>query len=100
MTCSATVTILTEAEVRERLARLKGWSLSENCIEKKYQFKDFLRAMSFLNAVAFVAESMNHHPDINVHYNQVTLRNWTHAAGGITHYDFVLAERIDAITDV
>jgi len=100
MTSSAAATILTEDEIRERLSRLNGWSLSEDCIEKSYQFMNFLRAMSFLNAVAFISESMNHHPDINVHYNRVTLRNWTHAAGGITQYDFALAERIDAVTDL
>jgi len=99
MTCTTAVTVLTEDEIRERLARINGWSLSGNCIEKRYKFNNFLRAMSFLNAVAFVAESMNHHPDINLHYNEVTLRNWTHTAGGVTQYDFALAERIDAFTE-
>ena len=99
MTCSAATPLLTEAQIRERLTELRGWSHGENWIEKKYQFKNFLRAMSFVNAVAYVAESMNHHPEIIIHYNEVTLRNWTHAAAGITEYDFVLAERIDSLIE-
>src|SRR5262249_38684966 len=80
-----------------RLRSLEGWSRGEGWIEKTFTFKNFLRAMSFVNAAAFVAESMNHHPDILVHYNSVTLRNWTHSAGGVTEFDFKLAEGIEAL---
>ena len=97
MSCSATTPKLSEEEIEERLSRLAGWTRTEHWIEKKYEFKNFLRAMSFVNAVAYIAESMTHHPDIMVHYNEVTLRNWTHTAAGITEQDFVLAEMIDAI---
>lgn len=99
MTCTAATPRLTEEEIEDRFRLLAGWSRGENWIEKKYEFKNFLRAIAFVNAIAYVAESMNHHPDIMVRYNQVTLRNWTHAAGGITEYDFALAERIDAIAE-
>jgi 4a-hydroxytetrahydrobiopterin dehydratase len=91
---------LSEEEVEKNIARLTGWSRSENWIEKKYVFKNFLRAMSFVNAVAYVAESINHHPDIIVHYNEVTLRNWTHVSNGITERDFTLAEKIDAMLNL
>lgn len=99
MTCSAATPKLTEEEISEELSRLSGWSLGENSIEKKYEFKNFLRAMLFVNAVAYVAESLSHHPDIIIHYNSVTVRNWTHAAGGVTEYDFALAVKIDALTE-
>ena len=99
MTCSATTPRLTDQEIGERLTRLGGWLRADNWIEKKYEFKSFIRAMAFVNAVAYVAESTNHHPEIIIHYNQVTLRNWTHAAGGITEYDFALAEKIDALVE-
>jgi len=89
---------LSEEEVNNNLARLRGWSRGESWIEKKYRFKNFLRAMSFVNAVAYVAESIDHHPDIIIHYNEVTLRNWTHVANGITRRDFALAEKIDAMS--
>jgi 4a-hydroxytetrahydrobiopterin dehydratase len=88
---------LNEEEVDERLAGLRGWSKGENWIEKRYRFKNFLRAMSFVNAVAYVAESVNHHPDIIIHFNEVTLRNWTHVADAVTERDFALAAKIDAL---
>jgi 4a-hydroxytetrahydrobiopterin dehydratase len=88
---------LSEEEINKNLARLAGWSLGDNCIEKKFAFKNFVRAMLFVNAVAYVAESINHHPDIIIHYNEVTLRNWTHVANGITERDFALAERVEAM---
>lgn len=90
---------MAEEEIEERLTRLIGWSRLESWIEKKYVFRSFLRAMLFVNAVAYIAESMNHHPDIMVHYNEVTLRNWTHAAGGITEIDFALASKLDAFIE-
>jgi 4a-hydroxytetrahydrobiopterin dehydratase len=88
---------LGEEEISRNLARIAGWSRGENCIEKKYVFKNFLRAMLFVNAVAYVAESINHHPDIIIHYNEVTLHSWTHVAGGVTESDFALAEKINAM---
>ncbi|HEX8185191.1 MAG TPA: 4a-hydroxytetrahydrobiopterin dehydratase [Blastocatellia bacterium] len=88
---------LSDEEIDKGIARLAGWSRGDNCIEKRYVFKNFLRAMSFVNAVAYLAESINHHPDIIIHYNEVTLRNWTHVANGITARDFTLAEKIDAM---
>lgn len=99
MICDSNAAVLRPDEIRERLSRLKGWSLGENWIEKTYRFKNFLRAMSFVNAVAYAAESVNHHPDLMIHYNKVTVRNWTHVAGGLTEYDFLLAEKIDELAE-
>ena len=90
---------LNDEEINERLAELRGWSKGENWIEKKYRFKNFLRAMFFVNAVAYLAESVNHHPDIIIHYNEVMLHNWTHDANAVTERDFALAEKIDAFVD-
>jgi|ERR1700730_9687210 len=99
MTCTAATPKLSEEEICERLLRLDGWSKADLWIEKSFPFKNFLRAMSFVNAVAYLAESVNHHPDIVIHYNEVTLRNWTHAVGGVTAHDFLLAERIDGLAE-
>jgi 4a-hydroxytetrahydrobiopterin dehydratase len=88
---------LTDEEIEENLKRLDGWSRGENYIEKSYTFKNFLRAMWFVNAVGYAAESLNHHPDFFIHYNEVTLRNWTHVADGLTELDFTLAETIDRL---
>ncbi len=86
---------LTEEQIAEHLKSLAGWSFAGNAIERHFDFKNFLRAMWFVNAVGYIAEAMNHHPDITIHYNQVTLRIWTHDTGGLTERDFRLAQNID-----
>ena len=88
---------LTEEQIEERLCSRESWSLIGNAIERTFVFKNFLRAMWFVNAVGYIAESMNHHPDFFIHYNRVTLKLWTHDAGGLTERDFLLAEKIDAM---
>ena len=70
MACSANIPKLTEDQIQERLSRLGGWSRGEDWIQKKYEFKNFLRAMFFVNAVAYLAESLDHHPDILINYNE------------------------------
>jgi len=70
-----------------------GWSEVDNALEREFRFADFRGAMDFVNRVAEVAEGENHHPDIAVNYNRVTLRWSTHSAGGITDRDRELAER-------
>ena len=70
-----------------------GWSENDDALEREFRFADFRAAMDFVNRVAEVAEDANHHPDIAISYNRVTLRWWTHTAGGITDRDRELAER-------
>jgi len=87
---------LTAGEVKSRLHdRAPEWSESGGKIQRTYQFEDFVRAMRFVNAVADAAEEMQHHPDILVRWNKVTLSVMTHDAGGITDKDFRLAARAD-----
>ena len=97
MTCDSTAPVLTDDEITDRLAALPGWSHNKKWIAKTYRFKNFLRAMSFVNAVAFLAESVNHHPDLLIHYGEVTVRNWTYVTGGVTEHDFSLASKIDRL---
>ena len=87
--------LLTSEEVARRLPALAGWLLKGKTIEKKFRFADFREAMAFVNRVADLAEVENHHPDILIHYREVTLVVWTHAAGGLTEHDFKLAADID-----
>ena len=74
----------------------EGWNEVDNALEREFRFADFRAAMDFVNRVAELAESENHHPDIAISYNKVTLRWWTHTAGGITDRDRELAERSGA----
>lgn len=75
---------------------LSGWELENGEITKQYKFKDFLEAMAFVKKVARLAEAADHHPDILIQYNKVTLTLSTHSAGGLTEKDFVLAGKIDS----
>jgi 4a-hydroxytetrahydrobiopterin dehydratase len=72
-----------------------GWSEIGDALEREFRFEDFRAAIEFVNRVAEVAEHANHHPDIAISYNRVTLRWWTHTAGGVTDRDRELAERCD-----
>ena len=76
----------------------QGWRQVDDKLEREFTFDDFRQAVAFVNRVADLAESENHHPDIEVHYNRVVLRWWTHTAGGVTDRDRELAERSAALT--
>jgi len=88
-------------EIVASLARMEGWSLSgdgaEVAIEKTYPFADFHETMAFVNTVAFVAHTQDHHPDLLVSARQCTVRWRTHEAGGISRRDLDCAARIDAL---
>jgi 4a-hydroxytetrahydrobiopterin dehydratase len=88
---------MSEAEVKEGLRTLPEWSESAGAINRTFQFKDFVEAMKFVNAVAMAAEADAHHPDILVRWNKVTLSLSTHDASGITCRDFALAAKVDGL---
>src|SRR3989344_3754785 len=96
--CEAGAEPFTEKQAKDYLAEMNDWTLDENYkkISKEYKFKDFIGAMNFVQKVADLAESEGHHPDIHIHYNRVMLDLWTHAIGGLSENDFILAAKIDA----
>jgi 4a-hydroxytetrahydrobiopterin dehydratase len=73
------------------------WTEVDDALERTFEFANFVEALAFVNRVGELAEAENHHPDIAVHYNRVTLRWWTHTAGGITDRDRDLAEKTSAL---
>jgi 4a-hydroxytetrahydrobiopterin dehydratase len=73
------------------------WSEVDGALERTFQFGDFVAALAFVNRVGELAEAENHHPDIAIHYNRVTLRWWTHTAGGITDRDRDLAKKTSGL---
>jgi 4a-hydroxytetrahydrobiopterin dehydratase len=88
------------ARAGELLAEIPGWTLSGERLRRAFRFRDFRAAMRFVNAVAELAEAEGHHPDIAIHdWNRVDLSTWTHAIGGLSENDFVLAAKIDRIPD-
>ena len=88
--------VLSESEVRDGVAGLAGWELRDGRLRKQFIFRTFLRALVFVNSVAYLAESAGHHPDITINYNKVTLRLVTHSESALTVRDFALAQEIEA----
>lgn len=82
-------------QVQAGLAKLDGWELRDDRLRKRYTFRTFLRAIAFVNSVAYLAEAAGHHPDITINYNRVTLRLITHSEGALSDRDFSLAREID-----
>jgi len=89
---------LTEEQIHEKLDGIPEWSAGSGSIQRTYQFKDFVASMAFVNKVADAAEASQHHPDILIRYNKVTLTLSTHDAGGVTDKDFDLATKADALS--
>ena len=89
--------LLSDDRVSDFLARGNGWALSGKNIVKTFTFKDFEDAMVFVNRVAYAAEAANHHPDIDIRWNRVTLALSTHSEGGLTEKDLELATELDSL---
>lgn len=88
---------LDDKDVTRRLAGLPGWERRDHAIVRSFTFRDFREALEFVNRVADEADAQDHHPDVHIHWNEVTLELWTHASDAITERDFRLAEAIDRI---
>jgi len=88
---------LADADISEALPKLPGWSRRGDALLKTYLFADFYRTMAFVNAVAWVANQQDHHPDLDVRFNRCGVTFSTHDAGGITLNDLICAARVDAL---
>ena len=90
---------LPPAQVDELLAVLPGWKLAEDRadIRKDYSFKDFVSALAFVNALGWIAERENHHPDLELGWGRCRVRFSTHDVGGISRNDFICAAKTEAL---
>ena len=98
--CEGGVLKLAAEEVALRLGLLPDWSLTNQGarIRREWVMKDFLAGLRFFQRVAELAEAENHHPDLHlVGYRQVAIEIWTHAIGGLSENDFILAAKIEAL---
>lgn len=89
--------LLSSAEIKASLATVPAWTRARHAIRRTFEFRDFMAAMKFVNAVARAAEKAGHHPDMDIRWNKVTLTLTTHDAGGLTAKDFELGRRCDAL---
>ena len=89
--------LLTDDQITAELSESPGWALENGEITRTFKRQNFTDALLLVGAVAFLAEEANHHPDILIRWNKVTLTLSTHSAGGLTAADFTLARRISAL---
>jgi len=93
---------LSATEIVSQLSKLNGeqalgWRLIDGALEKSFRFKDFHHCIGFVNAVAFIANAENHHPDLVVSFSQCTVRFNTHDVNGISASDFLCSSKVDAL---
>ena len=87
---------LNQDQINSNLKNLLGWNFENESISQQFQFKDFIEALSFVNAVGLESEKMDHHPNILMFaWNKVKISISTHSAGGVTEKDFLLAQKIE-----
>lgn len=97
--CEGSVPPATKEEAEILLRRVAGWTLSSDGkkIERNFKFKDFAQALGFVNAVGAIAEEEGHHPDVGLHWGRVEVSLTTHAIGGLSENDFIVAAKIDQV---
>ncbi|MFQ5982291.1 MAG: 4a-hydroxytetrahydrobiopterin dehydratase [Woeseiaceae bacterium] len=88
---------LTEAEIEDALTQLEGWTLEGGKLKRDFKFASFVEAFAFMTGAAIEAEKMNHHPEWFNVYNRVNVELVTHDAGGITHLDIELANKMNSL---
>lgn len=97
--CEGGTTPLNKVEAEVLLKQLKQWTLSGDAkwISKDFKFKDFVEALAFVDKVGAIAEQEGHHPDIQLSWGKATVELTTHAIGGLSENDFILAAKVDEI---
>jgi 4a-hydroxytetrahydrobiopterin dehydratase len=88
---------LNALQIKRRLKALPGWSKRARAIRRRFEFKGFLEALGFVNRVGARAQKADHHPDIDIRWNKVTLTLSTHSEGGLTGKDFSMARQCDQV---
>ena len=97
--CEGGIPPLNKAEIDQFIQQIKGWGVSADgkSISQRFTFKGFYKTMAFVNAIAWIANQENHHPDMAVGFNYCTVTFTTHAIDGLTKNDFICAAKIDAL---
>ncbi len=100
VSCEVGAKALPADQVRSMMAAVPKWALSADGkrIRREWRVKDFMTGLDFFNRIAQIAEAEDHHPDLHlIGYRNVTIELWTHAVGGLTENDFILAAKIDEL---
>jgi 4a-hydroxytetrahydrobiopterin dehydratase len=99
--CEGGVEPMNRGEAEAMMNDIPGWKLSEDgkTISRRFEFKGFFRTMSFINAMAWIANAENHHPDFSAGYNFCLVNFTTHAIDGLSENDFICAAKVNALLD-
>lgn len=95
--CEGGTAPLADAQVAQLLSQLTDWQLEEGKLVKTFRFRDHYQAVAFVNAVAWISHTQDHHPVVELGYNTVRLAYWTHAIGGLSVNDFICAAKVDSV---
>jgi len=88
---------MTPAQIAQHLSQAPGWALADGAIQKHFDFADYHHSIAFVNAVAWIAHTEDHHPQLTVTYDRCTVRFDTHSVGGLSINDFICAAKVDAL---
>lgn len=88
---------LDESEVQHALAEIPNWTVSEGQLSRELEFGTYKDGVVFASALAYLADALDHHPDLYIGYGKVRVTMHTHSVGGLSPYDFELARRIEAL---
>jgi len=97
--CEGGIPALTIEEVKKLLPETPHWIVSDDgkSIHRHFKFKGFYKTMAFVNAIAYIANQENHHPDLEVGYDYCHIKYTTHAVNGLTQNDFICAAKVNAL---
>lgn len=99
--CEGGVDLMGREQAEQLIAQVPGWSLSGDgkSISRRFEFKGFYRTMAFINALAWIANREDHHPDFSAGYNYCEVSYTTHAVGGLSENDFICAAKVNALLE-
>ena len=99
LNCRPGAPLLPVPELTQRLSALPGWEYVDNKLTKTFRFANYYETIAFVNALAFIANRQDHHPDLSVHYNRAVVSYATHDAGGVTLNDCICAAKIEELLE-
>ena len=98
--CKSGTPPLSQSEVDDLLQHLDGWQQYDHLISKTYRFSDYFQTIAFVNMVAWISHSQDHHPELVVNYNSCHVEYTTHTMHGLSENDFICAAKVDALSGI
>jgi 4a-hydroxytetrahydrobiopterin dehydratase len=95
--CSASAVPVTPAQIQQWLPQIPQWNVEAGVLSRSFEFKNYYQTIAFVNALAWIAHTEDHHPDLMVSYNRCIVHFTTHSVSGLSENDFISAAKIDAL---